>query len=150
MTSYLDDLLAMVSPDAGDYVRTLLAVGDSEITLEAYRAAIAERYRIARDWSLFMARYPLVLGPVSSRVPFAVGHDLTGQEALDGIVRSLRLTEACNLLGLPSLALPVTVADGLPQGVQVIAWRFHEALCFEAAEAIERSVGVFTPIEPIA
>jgi amidase len=58
------------------------------------------------------------------------------------------LTEACNLLGLPSLAVPVQVVDGLPQAIQLIGRRFHEDLCFDAAEIIEQHQGVFTPIEP--
>ncbi len=48
----------------------------------------------------------------------------------------------------PSLAVPVQVVDGPPQAVQLIARRFHEDLCFDAAELIERQQGVFTPIEP--
>jgi amidase len=40
------------------------------------------------------------------------------------------------------------VVDGLPQGVQLIGWRYHEDLCFDAAEAIERQQGVLKPIEP--
>ena len=114
----------------------------------AYRAAIGERHGIARDWSLFMERRPLVLGPVSALEPFEVGFDIAGTEELARFVRSLRLTEICNLIGLPSVAVPVEVSDGLPQGVQLVAPRFHEDLCLDAAEAIERAQGVFTPIDP--
>ena len=64
------------------------------------------------------------------------------------ILRSMGLTEICNLIGLPSVATPVQVVDGLPQGVQLIGPRYHEDLCFDAAEIIERQQGVFTPIEP--
>ena len=95
-----------------------------------------------------MERTPLVLGPVSTLEPFEVGADLTGVEALRRFLRSIRLTETCNLLGLPSLAVPVRVTGGIPQAVQLIARRFHEDLCFDAAEVIEREQGVFTPIEP--
>lgn len=69
-------------------------------------------------------------------------------DALGRFVRSLRLTETCNLLGLPSVSVPVAPADGLPQGVQVIGRRFHENQCFDAAEVIEKAFGIFTPIEP--
>jgi len=116
--------------------------------LTAYMKAIGQRYRIAQDWSLFMEQYPLVLGPVSTLEPFEVGTDVTGLEELRRFFRSIRLTEACNLLGLPSLAVPVKVVDGVPQAVQLIGRRFHEDLCFDAAELIERQQGVFTPIEP--
>ncbi len=53
------------------------------------------------------------------------------------------------LIELPSVAAPVQVVNGLPQGVQLIGWRYHEDPCFDAAEIIEQQQGVFTPIEPL-
>jgi amidase len=54
---------------------------------------------------------------------------------------------AVNTLGLPAVAVPVGVRDGLPQAVQVIGPRFREDLCLDAAQAIEDRVGTFTPID---
>ena len=54
-----------------------------------------------------------------------------------------------NLLGLPSVAVPTGVVGGLPQGVQLIGDRFREDLCLDAAEAIEDSLGLVTPIDPV-
>jgi amidase len=55
---------------------------------------------------------------------------------------------AVPVLGLPSIAVPTGVANGLPVGVQIIAGRYREDLCLEAAEAIEARAGVRTPINP--
>lgn len=44
-------------------------------------------------------------------------------------------------LGLPGLAVPTGVANGLPTGVQVVAARFREDRCLRAGEAIERAAG---------
>jgi amidase len=52
------------------------------------------------------------------------------------------------VLGLPSIAVPTGVANGLPVGVQLIAGRYREDLCLEAAEEIEARAGVRTPIDP--
>ena len=144
--SYLPDMLAMMSSVAGDYLQRL--VEDTVLELPKYMNTIAARHRIAAEWQVFMQGYPLILGPVSSMQPFAVGYDLAGKEQLRHFVRSMTLTEACNLLGLPCVVLPVQVADGLPQGVQLIGRRFGEHLCLDAAEVIEAAAGVFTPIEP--
>ncbi len=96
-----------------------------------------------------MERFPLILGPVSTMEAFCVGYDTGGFEAMQRLIRSFRLTELCNLLGLPSIALPVLVEGGLPQGVQIIGRRFDEDRCFAAAEAIERAVRLPTPIDPV-
>jgi amidase len=60
----------------------------------------------------------------------------------------MRLTTAVNALGLPAVALPVGIADGLPQAVQVIGPRYREDLSLDAAAAIEDRLGIFTPIDP--
>jgi amidase len=53
-----------------------------------------------------------------------------------------------NLLGLPAVAVPTGETGGLPQGVQVIARRFREDLCLEAAAVIEAAAPPLTPIDP--
>ena len=144
--SYLPEMLSIISQEAKTFLERI--IGDTEPDLPTYMKAIAERHRIAHEWNLFMERYPLVLGPVSTLQPLEVGYDLAGPEQLNHFIRSIMLTEICNLLGLPSVAIPIQVVGGLPQGVQLIGPRYHEDLCFDAAEIIEQQQGVFTPIEP--
>jgi amidase len=55
---------------------------------------------------------------------------------------------AVNALGLPAVAVPVGIARGLPQSVQVIGPRYREDVCLDAAAALEERVGIFTPIDP--
>ncbi len=129
---FMEDLLASV-PDAG---------------LEGYLRALAERNALAREWAQLHERYPLVLAPVCTEPPFAVGRDLAGRDAIASLLRSMRMVVTVNLLGLPALALPVGVAGGLPQGVQLIGARFREDLCLAAGEAIEGQLGALTPIDP--
>jgi len=146
----LDDLaemLAMMSDDGARFLKTVVV--DAAPTLATYKDAIAERHRILQAWNRFFEHYSLILGPVSTLPAFEVGYDIAGAEEGRRLIRSLLLTETCNLLGLPSVAVPIHVTGGLPQGVQVIGPRFHEDRCLDAAEIIERQQGVFTPIEPV-
>jgi amidase len=137
----------MVSAGAASFMEPFLADAP-ECTFEQYMSGFAERNRIAREWSLFFERYPLVLGPVSTDPPFLVGLDLEGAEASSRIFRSMRLVVLVNLLGLPAAAVPVGVANGLPLGVQIAGSMYREDLCLDAANAIEEQLGTFTPIEP--
>jgi amidase len=54
----------------------------------------------------------------------------------------IRFISAINVLGLPGAAVPVTLHDGKPIGVQLIAGRYREDLVLDAAAAIEKRAGV--------
>jgi amidase len=140
-------LRPLVSPDAARFLETILEL-EPPADIAAYALGLANRLGIARAWARFQEQRPLVLGPVCTQQPFPVGRDLEGLEAARALAESMRVTVAANNLGLPSVAVPVGVADGLPQGVQVIGPRYREDLCLAAAEAIEARRGVITPIDP--
>ncbi|MFX5956816.1 hypothetical protein ABTF01_20700, partial [Acinetobacter baumannii] len=55
-----------------------------------------------------------------------------------------------SVLGLPGLSVPTGLADGIPVGVQVVAGRFREDLCFEVGEVIAAGSTLATPIDPRA
>jgi amidase len=103
------------------------------------------RASLARAWGGFQETHPLIVAPISTHPPFGADEDL---EQVEETIRNLRVTLAVNLLGLPAVALPVGIDDGLPQAVQVIGPRFREDLCLGAASALEDRLGVLTPIDP--
>jgi amidase len=105
------------------------------------------RQSLLRAWGQFQEQHPLVVAPICNDVPFEVGKDLTTAGVAE-ILRGMRMAIAVNALGLPVVALPVGVGDGLPQAVQVIGPRYREDLCLDAAAALEDRVGIITPIDP--
>jgi len=146
--SHLAATLPLISRDAATILKSI--IGDGKPDAARYRNAIAQRHRIAVAWSSLMERYPLILGPVSTMEAFEVGYDAGGAEPMRRLIRSFRLTELCNLLGLPSIALPTTVENGTPHGVQIIGRRFDEDRCFDAAEVIEKACRLPSPIDPVS
>ena len=105
------------------------------------------RQSLLRAWGEFQETHPLIVAPVSTEAPFAAGTDLDDGRVA-ATIRGLRMAIAVNALGLPAVALPVGIADGLPQAVQVIGPRYREDLCLDAAAALEERLGVITPIDP--
>ncbi|MFI6407650.1 hypothetical protein [Streptomyces sp. NPDC050548] len=53
------------------------------------------------------------------------------------------------VLGLPAVAVPTGVVDGLPTRVQLLGGKLQERVLLQAAKAIESAVGRFTPIDPM-
>lgn len=104
------------------------------------------RRRLARGWAAFQEETPLVLSPVWTEPAFPHGRDIESAAAAADTLRLIRCVLPANLLGLPASVVPAAVADGLPIGVQLTGPRFREDLCLDAAEAIERALGTFTPV----
>jgi amidase len=113
----------------------------------AAEGAFVTRHRLLRAWSEFQEALPLIVAPIATEPPFEVGTDLEEGRVAETI-GTMRMTIAVNALGLPAVALPVGVADGLPQAVQVIGPRYREDLCLDAAQAIEDRLGILTPMGP--
>jgi len=99
----------------------------------------------AADWNLFLQQHPIILSPVCCEPAWVVDEDVS---QITRIAQAMRMVVPVNILGLPSCAVPVGCDGGLPQGVQLIGWRFREDLLLDAAQAIEDRAPVLTPIEP--
>ncbi len=109
--------------------------------LEGYMRGIARRTGLIRTWMGFLETYPVLLTPLSVQRTPGPRADLDGS-ARDLFWKSLRFMGSINLLGLPAVTVPVGLARGAPVGVQLIATRYREDLCLDAAAAIERQAGV--------
>jgi amidase len=110
---------------------------------------LIERRSIARAWDQFLLGHPLILSPIWTQPPFPHGWDVASQENAHATMRLMRPVMPANLLGLPAAAVPAGQAAGLPAGVQVMAARFQELACLDAAEAIETALGRAVAIDPI-
>jgi len=106
------------------------------------------RYAVAKAWRKFLCDYSLIVGPTWTQPPFVHGFDIESAESALSVVELFRFVLPANLLGLPAACVPTGVANGLPTGAQIIGDLFREDLCLDAAEIIEQSVGVLTPIDP--
>lgn len=111
-------------------------------------AGLGRRLTLLRQWRLFFADYPVVLMPVSLDLPFPVGADVESAETTARLLAAQAPMTAISVLGLPGLAVPVSMHDGVPVGVQIVAGQGREDLCFDAAEIIEAHAPMKTPIDP--
>jgi len=123
---YLDAWFAAVAPyeDVGEYVD-----------------AIGARATLLREWMLLLERFPVILLPQRTGPLLEVDEDLRSAARLRELLHEFAPSVTFNLLGLPSAVVPTGLSDGLPTGVQLVASRYREDLCLEAAAAVEAGLG---------
>jgi len=109
----------------------------------------ADRSRLTRLWSAFFERYPVMIGPNWTQLPWPVDADLAPGTGLKLLLDTTPFVTPANVLGLPALALPTGIKDGLPTGIQIYADLWREDLCLQVADIIERDVDTPTPIDPV-
>ena len=110
--------------------------------------ALIERRRLRRLWSSFLTEYTVCIGPTWSNLPWPINTDLDPDKGDTVLKESFIFIAPGNCLGIPSVALPMGVVDGLPTGIQVYSELYREDLCLLAAEIIEKERDCPTPIDP--
>jgi amidase len=138
---------SLLPQDTQRFLSAFYAVAGDPDPVVAMQSFVT-RASLLRAWGEFQQSHPLIVAPVGSDLPFKVGTDLDEGRVAETI-RTMRMAMAVNALGLPAVALPVGVGDGLPQVVQVIGPPYREDLCLDAAQAIEERCGILTPIDPM-
>ena len=135
-------MLAVGSPDfhvAWGGIKVKAATLD----LPGWMRATAARSAHIRAWQLFFEDYPVVLAPTTVMPTPGPRADTQSPERVSEIFwNDLRFISAINVLGLPAAVVPVSLHEGKPIGVQLIAGRYREDLALDAATAIEKRAGV--------
>lgn len=105
---------------------------------------MAQRTYYARQWSVFLEDYPLILTPFLLKPFFEPGRDAEGPEGVRDALGGSHWSFIMNFTGLPAGNLPTHIADlpGGPQpiGVQIAGRRWREDLIVDAMQAIEAEI----------
>lgn len=131
-----DEYVAFAGEELAAYARNLLEVRPG-LDLGEFLAVTGTRLSVQREWAQLLDRYPVVIGPVSTTPSFEPDQDRRSPADLDAYFEALKLCEVTSFAGLPSVAVPTGLRDGLPTGVQVISRMYREDLALDAAEALE-------------
>jgi amidase len=107
--------------------------------------ALIRRAGILRDYQALLAHDPVLILPVSAELPFPDGLDMRD---FARVWRAQLCQVGLALTGLPALSVSTGLAGRMPVGVQLLAGRFREDICLDAAAAIEQRGAPPSPIDP--
>lgn len=110
--------------------------------------ALIRRTSLVRQWRLFLVKYPVLLLPVSTELPFPDGLDLEGDAGYQRVWRAQVVMRASAAMGLPGLVVTTRLIGSIPIGVQIISAHYREDLCLRAGEALEAAGTPVSPIDP--
>ena len=121
----------------------------AELSRDSYLEALTRRFTICRAWSEFFSQYPVLLMPNSWQRQFAIDDDTRTVGRMNELVAAQSPLLGVAMMGLPGLAVPTGMADGLPTGVQLVSGKFREDLILRAGGVIERAAG-FAALDHLA
>jgi amidase len=151
MADVMANLQPLIDHNGDDGIRRALALWHE--VFPCYTAAdtliaLGERSLALRNWQLFFETHPVIVMPCSYAPPFPVGFDLKDAAETARVLAAQSPLMAISVLGLPGLAVPTPPQNGIPAGVQIVAGRFREDLCFRVGAIIEAHLGRATPRDP--
>lgn len=127
-----------LSESSRQHIETMFGLFDLGDSLAAYARSFVERRAVAQAAAGFMEEYPLIVAPVAGmEAPPLDFDDHLGVDETRILFDHMRDVVWVNLLSLPSVALP--------NGIQIVARRFHEAEAFAAAAHVPFAVEVAEP-----
>lgn len=109
--------------------------------LEGYMKCQMERIRLQRVYAQLFDEVDLVMMPTSLIPPFENDLDFKDPSKAGYLIDAQAPLYLVNLLGLPSVALPTHVQDGLPLGVQLMAPQYDDDFALDVAERLEGELG---------
>ena len=115
---------------------------------DALSKTLTRRATLARDWLLFLEKYPVLLMPVSAELPFPDQLDTRDEASFKRVWQAQLPMIAIPFMGLPGLTVSTGLAGRVPVGVQLVAGRYREDLCLLAGEAIEAGGTPSAAIDP--
>lgn len=119
------------------------------LDIDGLFAALSRKIAVQRAWSQMFDDVDLFMMPTSLLRPFENDLDYTSPDRIPEILEAQKPLQAINLLGLPSVALPTHLEDGIPLGVQLVAPLYDDWFALDVAERLEQELGTIWRQSPI-
>lgn len=124
----------------GKEVKKRIMIGTHILSLDLaedyYYKALKVRTMIKREYDEVFKDYDVVLSPTAPLLPFALDSDMSSVQ----IYQADLFTIPANIIGAPSINVPMPKVDGLSVGMLLTANRYKDDVMIRAALGLERGV----------
>lgn len=102
-----------------------------------YKQAQLLRTKLVKEFRVAFSKYDFLIGPTAPTPAFKLGEK--SNDPLSMYLNDVA-TVAANLVGVPSISIPLGNDNGLPYGLQIMADQRHERKLLEFSAAVERMI----------
>lgn len=124
----------------GDEVKRRIMIGTHILSLDLaedyYYKALKVRTLIKKDYEKVFEKFNMVLCPTVPVFPFKIENNMSPVE----IYQADLFTIPANMIGSPSISVPMPKINGLSVGMELTGRRFKDSEIIKAALGFERSV----------
>lgn len=124
----------------GDEVKRRIMIGTHILSLDLaedyYYKALKVRTLIKKDYEKVFEKFNMVLCPTVPVLPFKIENNMSPVE----IYQADLFTIPANMIGSPSISVPMPKINGLSVGMELTGRRFKDSEIIKAALGFERSV----------
>ena len=103
---------------------------------------MANRTHYAREWSLFMNEYPLIISNLMPTSFFYPDRDFEGKEGVTEVLGAALWSYSMNFIGHPAGIVPThianTTAGPVPIGIQIIGPQYGDLKTIGLAKLLEK------------
>ncbi|GHF39711.1 amidase [Seohaeicola zhoushanensis] len=108
---------------------------------ETLLTAMRDRVTYQRKWAMMFDTIDLLLTPISLLPIFREGSDLEDPKLGYNQIRANRMMQVISLLGVPAVAMPTHLAEGVPAGIQLVGPMHDDWFLLDVAEKLETELG---------
>jgi len=112
-----------------------------QLDITGLLAGMQQRIQYQRAWSRLFDDIDVLVMPTSLKTAFENDLDFKQPANVPGILQAQQPLCSVNLLGLPAVAMPTHVQNGVPVGVQLIGSMHDDYFLLDAADQLEREIG---------
>lgn len=130
-------------PDNVEAVTMACAQAGARLTAMDVEQAFMVMNMVSRNFGVFFGSYDIILMPVLKDVPVPLGYldqsdpHLDAQGWYDRLFDTVPFTAQFNMTGLPAMALPAGLHDGIPVPIQLAAGMGREDLLLQLGRDLE-------------
>lgn len=144
----MESMLPIIGNNAAKFLKLAVEVKGSLIP-EQIEKAWEDRFDLSIAWQTFFEKYDAILTPTWTQLPLKVNEDIESPKRALYQLETARPVYPGNVLGLPSVAVPAGLVDGLPVGVLFTGPKWSDLDCLNLAQCVEDAkIAPNTPIDP--